>query len=108
MLCRRDFLLSTTSELRVGNALLWYSKANLFLQQISWEAKMEAEDIERYLAELGTELKNRGINKPVHVLLIGGAYMLSKSLQDVTKILPIVLYCSRKHEFARASKHNTL
>jgi hypothetical protein len=76
MLCRRDFLLSTTSELRVGNALLWYSKANLFLQQITWEAKMEAEDIERYLAELGTELKNRGLNKPVHVLLIGGAYML--------------------------------
>ena len=24
---------------------------------------MEAEDIERYLAELGTELKNRGLNK---------------------------------------------
>ena len=26
---------------------------------------MEAEDIERYLAELGTELKNRGLKKPV-------------------------------------------
>src|SRR5215469_16631050 len=37
---------------------------------------MEAVDIERYLAELGTELKNRGLNKPVRVLLIGGAYML--------------------------------
>ncbi len=37
---------------------------------------MEAEDIERYLAELGTELKNRELNKPVRVLLIGGAYML--------------------------------
>jgi hypothetical protein len=37
---------------------------------------MEAEDIERYLVELGTELKNRGLNKPVRVLLIGGAYML--------------------------------
>jgi Nucleotidyltransferase of unknown function (DUF6036) len=37
---------------------------------------MEAEDIERYLAELGTELKNRGLKKPVRVLLIGGAYML--------------------------------
>ena len=34
---------------------------------------MEAEDIERYLAELGTELKNRGLKKPVRVLLIGGA-----------------------------------
>ena len=37
---------------------------------------MEAEDIERYLAELGAELKNRGLRKPVRVLLIGGAYML--------------------------------
>ncbi len=32
---------------------------------------MEAEDIERYLTELGTELKNRGLNEPVRVLLIG-------------------------------------
>ncbi len=37
---------------------------------------MEADDIERYLAELGAELKNRGIKKPVRLLLIGGAYML--------------------------------
>lgn len=37
---------------------------------------MEAEDIERYLADLGIELKNRGLKKPVRVLLIGGAYML--------------------------------
>jgi Nucleotidyltransferase of unknown function (DUF6036) len=37
---------------------------------------MEAEDIERYLAELGAELKNRGLKKPVRILLIGGAYML--------------------------------
>ncbi len=37
---------------------------------------MEADDIERYLAELGAELKNRGIKKPVRILLIGGAYML--------------------------------
>jgi hypothetical protein len=29
---------------------------------------MEAEDIERYLAELGTELTNRGLKKPVRVL----------------------------------------
>jgi hypothetical protein len=32
---------------------------------------MEAEDIERYLAELGAELKNRGLKKPVRILLIG-------------------------------------
>jgi hypothetical protein len=37
---------------------------------------MEAEDIERYLAELGAELKNQGLKKPVRILLIGGAYML--------------------------------
>ncbi len=49
---------------------------------------MEAEDIERYLAELGTELKNRGLKKPVRVLLIGGAYMLllanaARSTKDI-------------------------
>lgn len=37
---------------------------------------MEAGDIERYLAELGTELQNRGLKQPVRILLIGGAYML--------------------------------
>jgi len=42
---------------------------------------MEADDIERYLAELGAELKNRGIKM-------------------------IVLYCSRKHKFGHASKPN--
>lgn len=49
---------------------------------------MEAGDIERYLAELGAELKNRGIKKPVRILLIGGAYMLllanaSRSTKDI-------------------------
>jgi hypothetical protein len=37
---------------------------------------MEAGDIERYLTELGAELKNQGLKKPVRILLIGGAYML--------------------------------
>ena len=37
---------------------------------------MESHDIEHYLAELGTELSNRGIKKPVRMMLIGGAYML--------------------------------
>jgi hypothetical protein len=37
---------------------------------------MEAEDIERYLAELGTELEKRGLKQPVRILLVGGAYML--------------------------------
>jgi hypothetical protein len=49
---------------------------------------MEAEDIERYLAELGTELQNRGLKKPVRILLIGGAYMLlfanaTRSTKDI-------------------------
>jgi len=38
---------------------LVYSKANLSLKQIIREAKMEAGDIEHYLAELGAELKKR-------------------------------------------------
>src|SRR5947209_2409844 len=49
---------------------------------------MEAEDIERYLAELGAVLKNRGLKKSVRVLLIGGAYMLllvnpTRSTKDI-------------------------
>jgi hypothetical protein len=32
---------------------------------------MDAGDIERYLAELGAELKIRGLKKPVRILLIG-------------------------------------
>jgi hypothetical protein len=49
---------------------------------------MEAVDIERYLTELGAELKNRGLKKPVRVLLIGGAYMLllakaTRSTKDI-------------------------
>jgi hypothetical protein len=37
---------------------------------------MEAEEIESYLTELGSELQARGVKKPVRILLIGGAYML--------------------------------
>ena len=49
---------------------------------------MEAEDIECYFAELGAELKNRGLKRPVRVLLIGGAYMLllanaARSTKDI-------------------------
>jgi hypothetical protein len=47
---------------------------------------MEAEDIERYLAELGTELRNRGLKKPVRILLIGGAYMLPNSPRSTKDI----------------------
>ena len=37
---------------------------------------MEARDIERYLVDLGAALKNRGVKKPLRMMLIGGAYML--------------------------------
>jgi len=37
---------------------------------------MKAEDIEKYLSQLGQELLKRGVQEPIHFLLIGGAYML--------------------------------
>jgi Nucleotidyltransferase of unknown function (DUF6036) len=37
---------------------------------------MQARDIERHLTQLGQELTDRGIQKPIRVLMIGGAYML--------------------------------
>ena len=37
---------------------------------------MKAEDIENYLSQLGQELLTRGIEEPIHLLLVGGAYML--------------------------------
>jgi len=40
------------------------------------EFSMKAEDIENYLSQLGQELLKRGIHEPIHLLLIGGAYML--------------------------------
>ena len=35
---------------------------------------MQAMDIEKYLAHLGQELTNLGMQEPVRVLMIGGAY----------------------------------
>ncbi len=37
---------------------------------------MKAEEIKNYLSQLGQELVNAGVEKPIHILLIGGAYML--------------------------------
>jgi hypothetical protein len=37
---------------------------------------VKAEDIENYLSQLGQELVKQGIQEPIHLLLIGGAYML--------------------------------
>lgn len=36
---------------------------------------MEAHEIEKYLKELGAELKRQSIKEPIRVMLIGGAYM---------------------------------
>ena len=40
------------------------------------EFSMKAEDIENYLSQLGQELLKHGIQEPIHLLIIGGAYML--------------------------------
>lgn len=37
---------------------------------------MQAQEIEEYLAQLGQELGDRGVQQPVRMLLIGGAFML--------------------------------
>lgn len=37
---------------------------------------MQAKDIEKYLTQLGQELANQGLQKPIRVLIVGGAYML--------------------------------
>ena len=39
---------------------------------------MQADEIEMYLAELGQELQNQGMQRPIRVLLVGGAFMLTQ------------------------------
>ena len=39
---------------------------------------MQAQEIENHLAELGQELQAQGIQQPVRILLIGGAFMLTQ------------------------------
>ncbi|HVB62091.1 MAG TPA: hypothetical protein VNE61_12920 [Ktedonobacteraceae bacterium] len=39
---------------------------------------MEALEIETHLAELGQELQNAGIEYPIRILLVGGAFMLTQ------------------------------
>jgi len=36
---------------------------------------MQAQDIEKYLSQLGQELVKLGVDQPIRVLMIGGAYM---------------------------------
>jgi hypothetical protein len=37
---------------------------------------MQAHEIEQYLSQLEQELGNLGVQRPLRVLLIGGAYMM--------------------------------
>lgn len=39
---------------------------------------MQAKEIETHLAELGTELQEMGIQRPIRILLVGGAFMLTQ------------------------------
>src|SRR5436309_5309848 len=39
---------------------------------------MQAQEIEMYLAELGQELQRMGVQQPIRVLLVGGAFMLTQ------------------------------
>jgi hypothetical protein len=48
------------------------------LASLKEEYIMEAQDIEHYLADLGRELQQRGVQHPVRLLLVGGAYMLTQ------------------------------
>ncbi len=53
---------------------------------------MQAQDIESYLAELGQELQNLGVQRRIRVLLVGGAFMLTQihnrtSTNDVDVLL---------------------
>lgn len=39
---------------------------------------MQAEEIETHLAELGQELQEMGLERPIRILLVGGAFMLTQ------------------------------
>lgn len=39
---------------------------------------MQAEEIEAHLAELGQELQEMGLERPIRILLVGGAFMLTQ------------------------------
>ena len=63
---------------------------------------MQARDIEWHLTQLGQELADRGVQKPIRVLMIGGAYMLllakmQRSTDDVD-----ILWLAEDDAFQRA------
>jgi hypothetical protein len=50
----------------------------MYQQENNEVGKMQAQEIERYLAELGQELQNLGVRYPIRILLVGGAFMLTQ------------------------------
>jgi hypothetical protein len=50
----------------------------IYQQENNEVGKMQAQEIERYLAELGQELQNLGVQYPIRILLVGGAFMLTQ------------------------------
>ena len=52
---------------------------------------MQAEEIEIHLAELGQELQEMGLERPIRILLVGGAFMLTQiKNRDATNDIDIV------------------
>jgi hypothetical protein len=63
---------------------------------------MQARDIELHLTQLGQELTDQGVQEPIRVLMIGGAYMLllakmQRSTDDVD-----ILWLDEEDAFQRA------
>ncbi len=81
---------------------------------------MQANEIEMYLAELGQELQNQGVQRPIRVLLVGGAFMLTQLhsrattndvdviLKDVDDPLTSPLYRSFKNAVRVVATHNNI
>jgi hypothetical protein len=53
---------------------------------------MQTNDIEIYLAKLGQELHAQGVQQPVRILLVGGAFMLTQvGSRQTTDDIDVVL-----------------
>jgi hypothetical protein len=56
------------------------------------EQAMQRQEMEQYLAELGQALEQQGVQQPVRILLIGGAFMLTQmSSNRVTNDIDVLL-----------------
>ncbi len=62
---------------------------------------MKAKEIENYLAQMGQELADSGITSPVHILLVGGAFMLTQmKVRRTTDDIDVVPLDEDKHDEA--------